>query len=58
MRLLLIFPDPHLVVERAVSLGAIQVRLVEQEHGRLLGRIEDPFGDHWEIGTPLGEWPL
>jgi len=20
----------------------------------LLGRIEDPFGHHWEIGKPLG----
>jgi uncharacterized glyoxalase superfamily protein PhnB len=19
--------------------------------------IEDPFGHHWEIGKPLGDWP-
>jgi uncharacterized glyoxalase superfamily protein PhnB len=22
-----------------------------------LGRIVDPFGHEWEIGSPLGEWP-
>jgi PhnB protein len=56
-RLLLVVQDPRAVVERAVELGATQIRPVESEHGWLLGRIEDPFGHHWEIGTPLGEWP-
>jgi PhnB protein len=40
-----------------VSLGATEVVAVASEHGWLLGRIEDPFGHHWEIGRPLGEWP-
>jgi hypothetical protein len=22
-----------------------------------VGRIADPFGHHWEIGTPPGAWP-
>jgi PhnB protein len=57
VRLLLIVQDPHAVVERAVALGANEVARVEQEHGWLLGRIEDPFGHHWEIGKPLVEWP-
>jgi PhnB protein len=57
VRLLLIVHDPHSVVERAVALGAREVRPVEQEYGWLLGRIEDPFGHHWEIGKPLVEWP-
>jgi hypothetical protein len=30
---------------------------VGEEHGWRLGRIEDPFGHHWEIGTPLIAWP-
>jgi len=42
---------------RAVELGATEVVAVTSEHGWLLGRIEDPFGHHWEIGRPLGEWP-
>ena len=57
VRLLLIVQDPVSAVERAVALGATEVAPVEEEHGWLLGRIEDPFGHHWEIGKPLAEWP-
>ena len=57
VRLLLIVEDPHAVVERSVALGAREVVPVGEEHGWLLGRIEDPFGHHWEVGKPLGEWP-
>jgi PhnB protein len=54
---LLIVDDPHGVVERAVGLGGKEVAPVEEAHGWLLGRIEDPFGHHWEIGKPLAAWP-
>lgn len=57
VRLLLIVEDPHAVFERAVALGATEVYPPEAEHGWLIGRIEDPFGHHWEIGKPLVEWP-
>jgi PhnB protein len=57
VRLLLIVPDPQSVIERAAALGAAVVSPVEEEHGWLLGRIEDPFGHQWEIGKPLVEWP-
>lgn len=57
VRLLLVVEDPHAVVERAVALGAAEVSPVSEEHGWLLGRIEDPFGHRWEIGKPLIEWP-
>jgi PhnB protein len=57
VRLLLVVQDPRSVVERAVALGATEVAPVEEAHGWLLGRIEDPFGHHWEIGKPLVEWP-
>jgi PhnB protein len=56
-RLLLVVDDPEAVVERAVVLGARAVVPVAVAHGWLLGRIEDPFGHHWEIGKPLGDWP-
>ena len=55
VRLLLIVEDPHSVVERALASGATEVFAVEEQHGWLLGRIEDPFGHHWEIGRPLSE---
>jgi PhnB protein len=57
LRVLLVVDDPRAVVARAVDLGAREVYAVEKSHGWLLGRIEDPFGHHWEIGKPLGEWP-
>jgi PhnB protein len=57
VRLLLVVDDPHSTVERAVGLGATEVSALGEEHGWLLGRIADPYGHHWEIGKPLGEWP-
>jgi len=57
VRLLLVVDDPDAVVARAVGAGAREVRPVEDEHGWRLGRIEDPFGHHWEIGRPLIPWP-
>jgi PhnB protein len=57
VRLLLVAQDPEAVVERALALGASEIARVEKQHGWLLGRIEDPFGHHWEIGKPLREWP-
>jgi ribose 5-phosphate isomerase B len=56
-RLLLIFDDPAALVARAVSLGASEISSVTEEHGWLLGKIEDPFGHQWEIGRPVGQWP-
>jgi PhnB protein len=57
VRLLLVVDDPDAVVARAVGAGAREVRPVADEHGWRLGRIEDPFGHHWEIGRPLVPWP-
>lgn len=57
VRMLLVVDDPAAVVARAVELGAREVGPVVDEHGWLLGRLVDPFGHHWEVGRPLGEWP-
>lgn len=56
-RLLLIVEEPGEIVRRAVSLGATEVSPVAEEHGWLLGRVDDPYGHRWEIGHPLGAWP-
>jgi PhnB protein len=56
-RILLIVDDPNAVLERAIAAGATELSAVHEEHGWRLGRIEDPFGHHWEIGKPLGAWP-
>lgn len=56
-RILLVVDDPHSVLRRAVASGATQRSPVQDEHGWRVGRIVDPFGHEWEIGTPLGTWP-
>jgi PhnB protein len=57
VRLLLVVDDPDAVVQRAVAAGAAELSAVGDEHGWRVGRIVDPFGHHWEIGTPLVPWP-
>lgn len=57
VRMLLTVDDPDAAVERAKAAGATEVYPVGEAHGWRLGRIEDPFGHHWEIGKPLVPWP-
>jgi PhnB protein len=57
VRMLLTVADPDAAVRRAVAAGATEVMAVANAHGWRLGRIVDPFGHHWEIGTPLVPWP-
>jgi PhnB protein len=57
IRMAFVVDDPQAMVARAVAAGAREVVAVSEEHGWLLGRIEDPFGHSWEIGKPLGPWP-
>jgi PhnB protein len=56
-RTLLVVEDPDAVARRAVAAGATETSAVSNEHGWRLGRIIDPFGHEWEIGTPAGAWP-
>ena len=57
VRMALVVPDPEATMARAVAAGAREVVPVQQGHGWRLGRVVDPYGHHWEIGTPLGPWP-
>ncbi len=56
-RMLLRVEDPDAVVAQAVAAGATEVMAVTEAWGWRVGRIADPYGHHWEIGRPLGEWP-
>ena len=56
-RMLLVVDDPERVIRKAVVAGATESSPVANEHGWRLGRIIDPFGHEWEVGTPLGTWP-
>jgi PhnB protein len=56
-RMLLVTDDPDATIATAVAAGARLVRAAADEHGWRLGRIEDPYGHHWEIGRPAVAWP-
>ena len=61
VKLLLVVDEPQAVIDRAVGLGARQVYAAEAQHGWLLGRIEDPFGDHRTstvVALFAGHWLL
>jgi PhnB protein len=50
----LIVPDADSVAKQAVELGArIQYPIQDQFYGLRQGRIIDPFGHLWSIGSPL-----
>lgn len=57
VRMLLVVPDPEELLAQAVAAGAMEVQPVTEEHGWYLGRVLDPYGHHWEIGKPVGDWP-
>ena len=53
VRMILTVDDPDTVFAQAVAAGATEVAPISEVHGWRVGRIEDPFGHHWEIGKPL-----
>jgi PhnB protein len=53
VRMILTVPDPDAVFAQAIVAGTTSVYPVSEEHGWRIGRIQDPFGHHWEIGRPL-----
>ncbi|MBS1855341.1 MAG: VOC family protein [Acidobacteria bacterium] len=53
VRMVLTVEDPDAMFARAVSAGASVVWPVADQYGWRLGRIQDPYGHHWEIGKPL-----
>jgi PhnB protein len=53
VRMLLMVEDPAVVCAQAIRAGATEVVPVADAHCWRLGRIQDPFGHHWEIGRPL-----
>jgi PhnB protein len=53
VRMILTVGDPDTAFERALVAGAVEVFPVGDAHGWRLGRLVDPFGLHWEIGSPL-----
>ncbi len=57
-RTLLVVDDPDVMMSQALGAGATEESPVDNQHGWRLGRLVDPFGHEWEVGSPLGTWPL
>ena len=54
VRLNVIVDDPDAVAVQAIAVGATEVFPVgDQPYGFRQGRVADPDGHHWLIGTPL-----
>ncbi len=53
-RMVLVVPDPVSVHAQAMRAGAKQIWPVREENGWFIGRVQDPYGHHWEIGKPMG----
>ena len=52
-RMVLTVDDPDAMFARALAAGARQVVPVMENYGWRLGRVQDPYGHHWEIGREL-----
>lgn len=52
-RMILTVTDPDAVFAQSCAAGAREVYPVSEEHGWRVGRVEDPYGHHWEIGRQL-----
>ena len=50
VRMIWAVTDPDTVFARALGAGATEVFPVSEEYGWRVGRLMDPFGNHWEIG--------
>jgi PhnB protein len=54
VRINLIVEDPDAAAARAIAEGATEIFPVsDQSYGFRQGRVADPSGHHWLIGTPL-----
>lgn len=55
VRMNLVVDDADASTERAVAAGATEIfPVADQPYGLRQGRVQDPFGHHWLLGTPLG----
>jgi PhnB protein len=55
IKMILTVAEPDILFRQAVQAGATEIFPVGEEYGWRLGRLEDPFGLHWEIGYELAQ---
>ncbi len=49
IRMILVVENVEEVFNKATEAGGKMIHPVTEDHGWIVGRIEDPFGMHWEI---------
>jgi PhnB protein len=55
IRMILTVDDPDSLFDQAIAAGGEEVYPVSDAHGWRVGRMVDPYGFHWEIGSPLSD---
>ena len=55
IKMVLTVDNPDEVFFQALQAGGKEIFPVSEDYGWRLGRLEDPFGLHWEVGKPLKE---
>ena len=54
VRISLLVEDPDARAAQAIAAGATEVfPVADQPYGLRQGRVADPYGHHWLLGTPL-----
>lgn len=53
IRLVLTVTDPDGTYQKVISAGAREICPPTDDNGWRVGRLEDPYGHHWEIARPL-----
>jgi PhnB protein len=54
VRINLVVDDVDASTERALAAGATEIfPVADQPYGLRQGRVTDPYGHHWLLGTPL-----
>ncbi len=52
-RMVLAFSDPDTMFARMIKAGSTAISLVQEQHGWYNGRVCEPCGHYWEIGSNL-----
>jgi PhnB protein len=53
VRMIVTVKDPDSMFEQALTARATEVVPMREDYGWRIGRVVDPFGQHWEIGKWL-----
>lgn len=50
VRMIITTQNPEILFNQSLKAGSTEIFPIGEEYGWRLGRLQDPFGHHWEIG--------